>query len=204
LSVVKGLWVGNTRAMLPGRCPGLVCGCPFGAECKSWHRRKRFVAFAISPGVVSRRLTNLERAMYTDAPTDQFMRSLAEEIAFGGNVAEWARTKEVNALVAREWTELPEFRVFVEKCRVAHAERMVGKIATCVERAIDRLVELSESARSPSVALAATRSIIKYWMDLSIYFVQERTFQSLSAQLKVLQEAKKAEKKAMRNGWVRY
>jgi hypothetical protein len=158
----------------------------------------------LGSAIVLTRLTILERDMYTDAPTDQFMRSLAEEIACGGNIAEWARCKEVSAEVAREWTELPEFRDFVEKCRVAHAERMVGKISTRVERAIDRLVELSESAPSPSVALAATKAIIKNWMDLSIYFVQERTIQSLWAQVKVLQAARKAEQKAMKNGWRHY
>jgi hypothetical protein len=136
--------------------------------------------------------------MDTDAPTDALMRSLAEEIACGRSASLWALSKGVFAATALAWTELPEFCEYVAQCRVAHAERMVGKIACCVERAIDRLVELSECVSKPSVALAATRAIIKYWMDLSIYFVQERTFQSLSAQLKMLQEAKKAEKKAMR------
>jgi hypothetical protein len=136
--------------------------------------------------------------MDTDAPTDVLMRSLAEGIASGQSVSEWATSKDVLAETALAWSELPVFRDYVEKCRVAHAERMVGKIGGCVERAIDRLVELSECARMPGIALAATRAIIKNWMDLSIYFVQERTFQSLSAQVKVLQEAKKAEKRAMR------
>jgi hypothetical protein len=136
--------------------------------------------------------------MDTDAPTDVLMRSLAEEIAAGGSVSLWAFSKDVSPETALAWTELPVFRDYVEKCRVAHAERMVGKIGSCVERAIDRLVELSECRGKPGIALAATRAIIKNWMDLSIYFVQERTFQSLWAQVKVLQEAKKAEKKAMR------
>jgi hypothetical protein len=142
--------------------------------------------------------------MDTDAPTDVLMRLLAEEIAGGRSASLWAESKDVLPETVLAWIDLPAFRDFVEKCRVAHAERMVGKIGSCVERAIDRLVELSECVRKPSVALAATRAIIKNWMDLSIYFVQERTFQSLRAQVKVLQEAKKAEKKAMRGGVWRY
>jgi hypothetical protein len=136
--------------------------------------------------------------MTTDAPTHVFMRSLAEEIAFGRSVSTWAEIKEVSAEVAQGWTELPEFREFVEKCRVEHAERMCGKIAGRVERAIDRLVELSESSFKPSVALAATKAIIEKWIDLSAFFVQEQTYKSLVARVKVLKDAKAAEKRAMR------
>ena len=77
--------------------------------------------------------------MHTDAPDHVIMRSLAQEIALGGDVDLWAKKMTVSAEVAREWTLLPEFREVVEKCRLAHAERMVGKIARCAERAIDRL-----------------------------------------------------------------
>jgi hypothetical protein len=73
-----------------------------------------------------------------------------------------------------------------------------------VERAIDRLVELSECVSKPSIALAATKAIIKNWMDLSIYFVQDRTIQSLWAQVKVLQAAKKAQEAFMRGAARRY
>ena len=117
--------------------------------------------------------------------------SLAEEIAFGRSVSTWAEIKEVRADVAQGWTELPEFREFVEKCRVEHAERMAGKIASRVERAIDRLVELSESSFvKASVALAATKAIIEKWMNLSAFFVQEQTYKSLVARVKVLQGRK--------------
>jgi hypothetical protein len=143
---------------------------------------------------------NPQNAMHSDAPTDLFMRSLAEAIAFGVDVDAWATDKDVNPDIARGWTELPEFRQFVEDRRVEHAERMVGVIATRVERAITRLVELSECGGNPGIALAATRAIIKNWMDLSIFFTQERLIQSLKAQVKVIQDAKKAEKKAMRYG----
>jgi hypothetical protein len=139
--------------------------------------------------------------MDTCAPNDAFMRSLAEEIAFGRCASIWARSREVPAETALEWIELPQFREFVEKCRVNHAERMVGKIAGCVERAIDRLVELSEYALKPSIALAATKAIIENWLNLSIHFVQERTYQKLVAQVKVLKDAKKeADKRARRGG----
>ena len=83
--------------------------------------------------------------MHADAPDHVMMRSLAHEIAFGGDVERWAKLRAVSPEVAREWTELPEFREFVEKCRIEHCERLVGKIACCAERAIEPLVELSEN-----------------------------------------------------------
>jgi hypothetical protein len=138
--------------------------------------------------------------MHSDAPDHVIMRSLAQEIAIGGDVALWAERTMVSALVAREWTELPEFREFVEKCRLEHAERMVGKIACCVGRAIERLVELSENTRNLSVALAATNAIVKQWVELSIYFVQEQKYWSLDERVKKLVAAKKTEKKAAYGG----
>jgi hypothetical protein len=104
----------------------------------------------------------------------------------------------VCAKSAREWTERPEFRELVEACRVEHAERMVGKIARCVDRAIERLVALSENSRNLSVSLAATKAIIENWVALSVNFVQERTYQSLCERVKVLQDARAAEKRV---GW---
>ena len=140
--------------------------------------------------------------MQSDAPDHAMMRSLAQEIALGGDVVEWAGRTTVSALVAREWTELPEFREFVQNCRVTHAERMVGRIARCVERAIERLVELSENSRELGISLAATKAVIEKWVALSVHFVQEQQYQSLQAQLKVLVDARAAEKKAgVGAGW---
>ena len=120
--------------------------------------------------------------------------ALAGEISLGGDVDQWAKSTMVCAKSAREWTERPEFRELVEACRVEHAERMVGKIARRVERAIERLVEISERSRNLSVSLAATKAIIENWVALTVHFVQERTYQSLCERLKVLQDARAAEK----------
>jgi hypothetical protein len=136
--------------------------------------------------------------MDADAPSHALMRALANEISLGGDVDQWAKSTMVCALSAREWTERPEFRELVEACRVEHAERMVGKIARCVERAIERLVALSENSRNLSVSLAATKAIIENWVALSVNFVQERTYQSLCERVKVLQDARAAEKRV---GW---
>jgi hypothetical protein len=140
--------------------------------------------------------------MHSDEPDYVIMRSLAQEIALGGDFALWAKKATVSAQVAHEWTELPEFREVVEKCRLEHCERMVGKIARCAERAIDRLVELSENTQYLSVSLAATKAIIEKWVALSVYFVQEQMYKSLQARMKVLMDARAAEKMAAAGaGW---
>ena len=133
--------------------------------------------------------------MHSDEPNHVLMRSLAHEIALGGDIDRWAVTKKVSALAAREWIELPEFRELVEKSRLEYSERLVGKIARCAERAIERLVELSENNVILSVSLAATKAIIEKWVALSVYFVQEQTYHSLGARLKVLQDARALEKR---------
>jgi hypothetical protein len=138
--------------------------------------------------------------MYTDAPTHVFMRSLARAIARGGTVRRWAERKEVCPEVARGWTELPEFREFVEKWRLEHAERMVGKIGMCVGRAIDRLVELSENRANNSVCVTATKALIEKWIALSVHFVQEQKFQSLGARIDVLLKSRGADKPAATRG----
>ncbi len=138
--------------------------------------------------------------MDSDAFTGDFMRSLAEAIAVGETVAAWARSKDVYVEIAREWVERPAFIALVEKCRIEHAESMVGKIATHVERAIERLVELSENIRKPAISLAAAKAIIDKWIALTVHMVQERRFQELTvacAQIK----ARQAEQKKRGVGW---
>jgi hypothetical protein len=134
--------------------------------------------------------------MHSDAPDHVIIRSLAQEIASGGDVSLWAERTMVSALVASEWTALPEFGDFVQKCRLEHAEKMVGKMACCVERAIKRLVELSENTRNLSVALAATSAIVKQWVALSVYFVQEQQYWSLEKRVKELKDAQKEERES--------
>jgi hypothetical protein len=98
--------------------------------------------------------------MDTDAFTGDFMHALAEALAVGQTVTAWARSKDVFVEIARAWAERPAFLELVERYRLAHAESMVGKIANHVERAIGRLVELSENIQKPAISLSATMAII--------------------------------------------
>jgi hypothetical protein len=140
--------------------------------------------------------------MDTNAPDPLLMRGLAEAIAFGRSISDWARSQDVLDETAQAWVELPEVQTLVEKCRVSHAERMVGKAACYVERAMERLVELSECSSNLRIALAATKVIIKNWIDLSVHFVQERQYQWLIKRVKELKDARAAQQRAMkRNAW---
>jgi hypothetical protein len=146
-----------------------------------------------SPHVTSTQVTR-QQTMESESPDHVIMRSLAQEIARGGDVALWAERSMVGTVVAYEWMEMPDFPKLVEKCRLEHSEKMVGKIGCCVERAINRLVELSENRRSLTVANAATNGIIKHWVGLSVNFVQEQQYQSLNERVQILQAAHKANK----------
>jgi hypothetical protein len=128
------------------------------------------------------------------------MRSLAEALSVGETVAAWARSKDVYVDIAREWAERPAFLELVEKYRLAHAQSMVGKIANHVERAIERLVELSEDIRKPAISLSATKAIIDKWIALTVHFVQERKFQELTVACLEI-KANQAEQKKRGVGW---
>ena len=119
--------------------------------------------------------------VYVDAHQSAFMRSLALAVARGRSIAAWGRAKEVPVEKARGWSELPEFRLLVEKVRLEHSERMVGKLARCVGRAIERLVELSENTRHPGVSLGATKAIIEKWIHTSEHFIQAFQLKDLIA-----------------------
>jgi hypothetical protein len=67
--------------------------------------------------------------MDIEPPNHVLMRGLAEAVAFGRSVGSWARSQDVLEETAEAWTELAEVQQLVEKCRVSHAERMVGKIS---------------------------------------------------------------------------
>jgi len=77
---------------------------------------------------------------------------------------------------------------------------MVGKIANHVERAIERLVELSEDIRKPAISLSATKAIIDKWIALTVHFVQERKFQELTVACLEI-KANQAEQKKRGVGW---
>ena len=130
--------------------------------------------------------------MDLDAHQSAFMRSLALAVARGRSVVAWGRAKDVPLEKARGWTELPEFRLLVEKVRLEHSERMVGKLARCVGRAIERLVELSENTRHPGVSLGATNAIIEKWIHTSEHFIQAFQLKDLIARAKDIQARTKA------------
>jgi hypothetical protein len=141
--------------------------------------------------------------MSADDSNEVLMKSLAQCVTHGENVSNWARSSDVAADVAQGWIEMPEFREMIGKCRIEHAEQMVGKIGKCAERAIDRLVEYSENTRDLGVGLGATKALIDKWIGLSVFFVQEQKYENLLTNAQRLAAGKKAEKLAARMGYSR-
>ena len=118
-------------------------------------------------------------------PTEILMRGLARAVARGRSVIAWARQNEVNIEVAREWSQLPDFRQNVEADRFDICDRMAGKLARISSRAIDRLVEISERSGLSSVSVSATNALLKNWIEVSKFFVMEKKMEVLTAQIKV-------------------
>ncbi len=133
--------------------------------------------------------------MTIEPTTMILMRSLARAVSRGRTVTGWARSNDVSAEVALTWTELPEFRELVEKCRLDHAERMVGKISSKVGRAIERLVELSENRENLSVSFAATKALISEWINITVHFVQAQEFKSINSRIDALRNSRATAKK---------
>jgi hypothetical protein len=133
--------------------------------------------------------------MINAQPSAEMMRSLARAVSCGRPVSAWARNADISPEVARGWSELPEFKPVIEQCRVRHAERLVGRIGTRAERAIDRLAELSEHRDLTNVSLAATRSVLDQWVKLTEQFVQARQFQELTEQCEEIKANQAAQKK---------
>ena len=127
--------------------------------------------------------------------TVHFMHSLAQALSVGQTVSAWARNNDVYPDIAREWAGRPEFLALVEKYRLEQAQSMVGKIATHVERAIERLAELSEAIDKPTISLPATKAIIDKWIALTVHFVQSRQFEELTIQCEEIQAREKEKKK---------
>ena len=126
------------------------------------------------------------------------MRSLARAVARGHTVRAWAIHNAVHPLSAQCWAELPDFRDIVDKIRVEHADRAVGKITGCALRAIERLVELSERAPTPSAQVTATRLILDKWVALSEYFDQGKKFLTFKPRILC---SRQAERRRSRPDW---
>jgi hypothetical protein len=131
--------------------------------------------------------------MSHNSMNDCLMRLLALAVARGRSVAEWASESDVDLETAQQWSELPEFREQVDKYRLEHADRMVAKIGQRAERAIDRLVELSEINDKPSVSIRATEAILDQWIALTLHYVQEWKFQDLTLRVKAVAQKQKGQ-----------
>ena len=137
-------------------------------------------------------------------PIEALKRMLARAVARGHTVKAWAVHKDVHPDTAQGWAELPDFEDLVNKIRVDHADRAVGKLTRCASRAISRLVELSERGRTQAACVTATRLLLDKWVALSEYFDQGKKFLTFKPRILALEASRKAAIKARLGptGWV--
>jgi hypothetical protein len=133
-----------------------------------------------------------EKQMDPNENSSSIMSPLALDIVLDGSARIWAKMHAFDTDRVMRWTELPEFRGLVEKHRLEHCERVLGKAASHADKAIDRLAEFSEHTDLPGASLFASKVILQQWVKLSEFFVQEAQLQSISARLKAFSERQKA------------
>ena len=88
-------------------------------------------------------------------------------IAKGTTVTEWANKNHVPRRTAFRWAREPKVRAAVEKCRRQVLDRAVGRLTHGVTSATMGILELSKSAASESVKLAAMRAVLSDMMTVS-------------------------------------
>ena len=123
-----------------------------------------------------------------------FLQGLARAVARGGTIAGWAKRREIDVEVAREWSLMPEFRTMVDEARGSLCDRVAGKAARLASRAFDRLVELSERSGLTAVSVSATRGLIKAWLDVSVMFILQKRVNDLTAECEATLKTSKINK----------
>jgi hypothetical protein len=88
-------------------------------------------------------------------------------VAKGTTVTKWAHDNDVPRRTAFRWAREPKVRAAVEKCRRQVLDRAVGRLTHGATSATKGILELSKSASSESVKLAAMRAVLSDMMAVS-------------------------------------
>ncbi len=94
-------------------------------------------------------------------PTSKsLIRELAQAVAAGEDVSTWCEKRGVQSATASEWQRRNSFQQRVAELRHHAVDRAVGKMATNLGKAVERIVTLVEEAESQSVQLTASKTLI--------------------------------------------
>ena len=86
---------------------------------------------------------------------------LARAIAKGQSVAEWTRHSGVAERTAYRWAKEAKFKAVVNSHRRRAIDQSVGRLTDKLTSAADAIVNLSETARSESVRLSASKADVR-------------------------------------------
>ncbi len=82
-------------------------------------------------------------------------------------MTKWASKNQVPRRTAFRWAREPKVRAAIEKCRRQTLDRAVGRLTHGVTSVTKGILELSQSASSESVKLAAMRAVLSDMMAVS-------------------------------------
>jgi hypothetical protein len=84
---------------------------------------------------------------------------LARAVANGQSVAEWSRQSGVAERTAYRWAKQAKFKSAVNSQRRKSIDQSLGRLTDNLASATDAIVNLSETAQSESVRLAAIKAM---------------------------------------------
>src|SRR5262249_16499835 len=88
----------------------------------------------------------------------------AVAMALGHSVSAWAKSNGVPRRTCHEWKKTAEFKLRVEDGRRRSIDRVIGHYARNLIKAAGRITHLATEAKSESVQLQASRTLVKDWM----------------------------------------
>ncbi len=107
---------------------------------------------------------------------------LARAIAKGQSVAEWTRHSGVAERTAYRWAKEAKFKAVVNSHRRRAIDQSVGRLTAKLASAADAIVNLSETARSESVRLSASKAMFANVVAMSKYTGLEERITELEEQ----------------------
>jgi hypothetical protein len=107
---------------------------------------------------------------------------LARAMAKGQSVAEWSRQSGVAERTAYRWAKDAKFKAAVNAHRRRAIDRSVGRLTDKLASAADAIVNLSETARSESVRLSASKAMFASVVAMSKFTGLEERITELEEQ----------------------
>jgi hypothetical protein len=113
-------------------------------------------------------------------------------VAGGGKIAVWCKKHGVTTRTGNRWYKEEAVRRMVEEYRGRAVDRVIGKMARSLGKAVAKIVELIETGQTDAVKLAAAKALVEKLIDVQNHAELRAELKRLDERLESQEERRRA------------